>query len=113
VRNSGASKVLLIETLAGEEHPDWYVFGADYDAKLISLCEMLPRVFADDGEHFRPETLESWSAVFTRETWSRQFPDRPMRVLDCLEDERYWLLIHSPPRLAPLRPEPGTEETIP
>jgi hypothetical protein len=96
------SKVLLIETLAGEEHPDWYVFGADYDAKLISVCEMLPHVFAEDGGHFRPESLDAWRTVFSREQWGSLFPGRPMRALDCLEDERYWLLIHEPPKWGPI-----------
>lgn len=96
------SKVLLIETLAGEEHPDWYVLGTDHDAKLISLCEMLPQVLAEDGRHFRPENLDEWRALISREQWGRPFPDRPMRALDCLTNDQYWLLIHTPPQWGPM-----------
>jgi hypothetical protein len=95
-------KVLLIETLGGQEHPDWYVFGTDYDAKLISLCEMLPRVLADDDRHFRPQSLELWRTLFSREQWARSFSARPMWALKCLEDEQYWLLIYEPPRWGPM-----------
>jgi len=96
------NRVLLIETLAGVDHPEWYVFGADCDAKLISMCETLPHVFAEDGRHFRPQNLNAWRTVFSAEPWLSRFPDRPMRALDCLDDERYWLLIHEPPRWGPM-----------
>lgn len=93
----------MIETLAGEDHPDWYVLGTKHDAKLISMCEMLPRVLADDT-HFRPDDLEAWRVAFSRESWPRGISGRPTRALDCLADGRYWLVIHEPPRWGPMVP---------
>jgi len=98
------SAVLLIETLSGEEHPDWYVLGSEHDAKLISMCGMLRQVLAPDERHFRPDCLGEWRAMFSRESWPGRFPDRPMRALECLEDDQYWLLIHTPPLWGPMAP---------
>jgi len=94
--------VILVETLDGEDHPDWNVRTHKIDAELIDAFEVLPKVVADDGVHFRPSSFAIWTEAL-RSIRVRADYDRPLRLLRLLEtEESFWILIHEPPMWGPL-----------
>jgi hypothetical protein len=94
--------IVLLETLGGEDHPDWHVRDHKVDAVLIAAFQNLSRIEAADGVHFRPRDMEEWRRALSA-VHVRGDPDRAGRLLRLLEnDANYWILVHALPFIGPL-----------